>query len=315
MDDAAHEAAQPSDAGGAPGHAGWPHLDGVQHRFVQLPDLRMHVAEAGHGEPVVLLHGFGQHWWEWRAVLPALAERYRVICPDLRGAGWTDAPAVGYTGEQQLADVVALLDELGLQQVRLIGHDAGSLVGFDLCLRYPERVHSFVSTGAPHPFARFHPRMLQGGWRLWFQPVIASPVLGPAGLSAGSQWLTRYVFQSFTAPGFTWPEEDLEAFVARLRDPARARAGSALYRQFIVPQIWRIFRGRYRGMRLSTPTRALYGTEDRVQSPEIGAHVLSGYERHADDLALVWVDQAGHYVVDERPDAVVSAAREFLSRS
>ena len=58
-----------------------PHLDGVEHRFIDLPGLRMHVAEAGSGEPVVLLHGFPQHWWEWRDVIPGLAEQYRGDLP------------------------------------------------------------------------------------------------------------------------------------------------------------------------------------------------------------------------------------------
>ena len=66
-----------------------PDLGGVEHRFVKLPGLTMHVAEAGTGEPLLLLHGFPQHWWGWYKVLPALAQRYRVIAPDLRGAGWT----------------------------------------------------------------------------------------------------------------------------------------------------------------------------------------------------------------------------------
>ena len=65
----------------------FPQLDGVEHRFLDLPGLRMHVAEAGAGEPLLLLHGFPQHWWGWYKVLPALAQRYRVIAPDLRGAG------------------------------------------------------------------------------------------------------------------------------------------------------------------------------------------------------------------------------------
>jgi pimeloyl-ACP methyl ester carboxylesterase len=246
-------------------------------------------------------------------VLPALAGGYRVICPDLRGAGWTDAPAAGYTREQQLADALALLDVLGLDRVRLIGHDAGTLLGFTLCLTHPERVHSFVATGAPHPFARFHPRMLQGGWRLWFQPVVATPVLGSAALRGGHQWLARHLLQQFSAPSFTWREDDMEAFVGRLRDPARARAGSALYRHFIVPELWRIFRGRYHHLRLSTPTRALYGTEDRVLPPQVVARILGDHESHADDFALVMVDRAGHYLVDERPDAVVDIARQLFA--
>ncbi len=65
-----------------------------------------------------------QHWWEWRGILPGgLAAHYRVICPDLRGAGWTDAPPTGYDREQLLADVVALLDALELDRVCLIAHD------------------------------------------------------------------------------------------------------------------------------------------------------------------------------------------------
>jgi pimeloyl-ACP methyl ester carboxylesterase len=103
--------------------SGFPDLDDVEHRFVELPGRRMHVAEAGRGEPLLLLHGFPQHWWGWYKVLPALAHRYRVIAPDLRGAGWTDVPAAGYTSEQLVADVVALLDVLELDRVRVMAHD------------------------------------------------------------------------------------------------------------------------------------------------------------------------------------------------
>ena len=82
-----------------------PRLEGVEHRFVELPGLRMHVAEAGRGQPLLLLHGVTQHWWEWRKIIPELAQHYHVIAADLRGAGWTDAPAKGYTRNRQLADL------------------------------------------------------------------------------------------------------------------------------------------------------------------------------------------------------------------
>ena len=162
-----------------------PTLSGVEHAYVDLPGLRMHVAEAGAEEPVLLLHGFPQHWWEWRGIIPRLAPHYRVICPDLRGAGWTDAPAEGYTSEQQRADVLALLDCLGLDRVRLVAHDWSAIVGFQLAIHHPERIAQYASLATPHPWIRFRPAMLRGAWRLWFQPVIATPGVGPRLLARG----------------------------------------------------------------------------------------------------------------------------------
>ena len=148
-----------------------PELPGVTHAFVTLSTgLRMHVAEAGNPDAptVLLLHGFPQHWWEWRKVIPPLAERYRVVALDLRGAGWTDAPAHGYTVGDFLADVLALLDALGLRRVGLLAHDFSAFVGFRLCFDHPERVAAFLCLG-PHPYLRFKPQMLAGIPQLWFQ--------------------------------------------------------------------------------------------------------------------------------------------------
>ncbi|MFD7006144.1 alpha/beta fold hydrolase [Rhodococcus jostii] len=141
---------------------------------------------------MVLLHGFPQHWWEWRGVLPGLAAHYRVICPDLRGAGWTDAPPTGYTSEQLLADVVALLDALELDQVCLIAHDWGALLGYELCLRAPHRVRKYVSLGVPPPFVRFDPRLL----------------------GRGRQRLTYHLLRDFTTNRNTCSENDIELFAA-----------------------------------------------------------------------------------------------------
>src|SRR5215213_6122738 len=68
-----------------------PAVPGFTHRYIETPGLRTHVATIGAGDPVVLLHGFPQHWWQWRQIGKGLADRYQVICPDLRGAGWTKA--------------------------------------------------------------------------------------------------------------------------------------------------------------------------------------------------------------------------------
>src|SRR5581483_8160583 len=82
-----------------------PSLPGVAHRHVAVRGVRIHVAEAGEGEPLVLQHGWPQAWWRWRKMIPPLAERYRVIVPDLRGHGWSEEPRTGYEKESLAQDL------------------------------------------------------------------------------------------------------------------------------------------------------------------------------------------------------------------
>jgi pimeloyl-ACP methyl ester carboxylesterase len=106
----------------------------VAHRYIETGRLGVHIAEAGSGPPVLLLHGWPQHWYAWRELIPLLAGSRHLICPDLRGFGWTDAPASGYRTADLAADMVALLDALELDRADVIGHGEGGRVGFELCL-------------------------------------------------------------------------------------------------------------------------------------------------------------------------------------
>jgi len=285
-----------------------PHVAGVRHRFVDLPGLRMHVAEAGSGEPVLLLHGFPQHWWEWREVIPGLAERYHVIAPDLRGSGWTDAPHAGYWRDQLRDDVLALLDELGLERVRIISHDMGALVAFALSLDHPERVRQHVSLGGTPPFVSFSPKLIPAFKHLWFQQVLAMPGLGRRLLSGGRQRLPRYLFTHFTSEADRWTADDLDAFVSRLRIPERAHAGSALYRTLVLAELPRMIRGTYNDRRLVTPTLLLFGAADAAFPPDLVRILLRGSVDHVDDMQLAFIEGAAHFIADEKP-------RDVLERS
>jgi len=139
-----------------------PHVDGVSHRDVVANGVRLHVAEAGSSDadPILMLHGWPQHWWVWRALIPPLAERHRVICPDLRGFGWSEAPRGRYEPEIFASDAIALLDALEIDRVRLAGHDWGGLAGYLLALRHPERVQRYLALNIVHPWLRIRPGLL-----------------------------------------------------------------------------------------------------------------------------------------------------------
>ena len=104
-------------------------------------------------------------------------------------------------------------------------------------------------------------------------------------------------------------EEDVEVFLAPLREPARARALSALYRHFLLPETARILSGAYRDARMKTPTLVLVGADD-----PIGPEFLHGIDEHVDDLAMEYVEGAGHFVADERPEVVIQRALEFFAK-
>lgn len=180
----------------------------------------MHVATAGEGEPVVLLHTSFQHWYAWRHLIPDLAPRYSVICPDLRGCGWSDAPPNGYEKEGMAADVCSLLDALGLERVRLIGHGFGGLIGFLVCLLHPERVASYVAVGIVHPWLRMDARLAAGLWRSWYQTMVASPGIGPWVVRTRRSFLD-WLFRGTSPRKETWADEDIDRYREVLRDPRR----------------------------------------------------------------------------------------------
>jgi pimeloyl-ACP methyl ester carboxylesterase len=279
-----------------------PDLDGVTHRTVAARGMRFHVAEAGTGDPVVLLHGWPQHWWVWRHVVPLLAPHARLVMMDLRGFGWSDAPPGAYAKQTLADDVLAVLDELGLERVCLIGHDWGAWSGFLACLAAPERFAAFLALGAPRPGGRPRARQLLEVWRFGYQVAIASPVLGRR-LVADPRIVERAIVGG-AEQRHAWTPADLRAFSAVVAEPARAQASVSLYRTFLTREVARIPH-----RRLRVPTRIMVGARD----PAIPLVLLDGADEDADDVFVEIVPECGHFVPEEHPELVAQRASELFA--
>jgi pimeloyl-ACP methyl ester carboxylesterase len=287
---------------------GMPQVDGVVHRRVRARGIEFHLAEAGSGEDVVLcLHGWPQHWYEWRHLLPALADRHRVLALDQRGFGWSDAPAGGYEKESLADDVLAVLDALGIERVKLVGHDWGGWIGFLLCLRAPQRFERYLALNILHPWLRGARAALPYAWRFTYQLLVMAPLLGYQ-LHRRGRFVPRVLVSGSTRKE-AWDAATLSAFADNLADPARARAGVQMYRTFQLRELLPILRGRYEDQRLTVPTKLLFGVEDVVLRPEL----LAGYERHAEEMTVELVRDCGHFIADERPQLVAERARELFA--
>ena len=274
-----------------------PALEGVTHRTVAGRGLDFHVAEVGGGEPIVLLHGWPQHWWAWRRVVPLLAPHGRLLMPDLRGFGWSQAPPDGYEKQNMADDLLAVLDALELERVRLIAHDWGAWIGFLACLATPERFDAFVALSCPPPMGRPSPRQLLEVWRFAYQLVLSAPVVGER-LIASEPFIERLMEAAAAEPA-VWTPEELHAFAGVLAEPARARASVQLYRTFLLQEA-----GRAPAGRLVVPTRLMTGERD----PAVPPVLLEGAERDADDLTVETVPGCGHFMPEQRAELVAERA-------
>ena len=107
--------------------------------------MRIHYVIGGHGPPLVLLHGFPQHWRGWRLVMPAIADAgYTVVAPDLRGFGESDKPLDGYDVQTVSEDIREVMHQLGQEEVYLAGHDAGASVAYAWAAARPAEVRRLV---------------------------------------------------------------------------------------------------------------------------------------------------------------------------
>jgi pimeloyl-ACP methyl ester carboxylesterase len=267
----------------------------------------MHVAEAGGGEPMLLLHGWLQHWYAWRDVIPLLAERYRVICLDLRGFGWTEAPQTGYSTEELVEDLIALLDVLALERVFVIGHELGGRLGFHLSLREPARVRGHLALNALHPYGSLR-RLAPQAWRQWWTVFVETPLLGRTVLRRLPAF-TRLLFRVGNPTPDARAASAAQHFIGTLREPDRARAAERVQTQFAYRELVPTLLGKNRSTRLQTPTLMLNGTRDFALSPA----GLGGYEPYANDLRVELVTDAGHFLPEERPRLVAETAVRFFS--
>ena len=274
-----------------------PHVAGVEHEFVDAGGLRTHVALAGEGPPVLLMHGWPQHWYLWRDVIPVVAPHARVIAPDLRGFGWSGAPRDGYQMHQLARDMLALLDELGVEQVTVAGHDWGGFVGFLLALDHPQRVRSLLALNIIPPWPARDHKVLLDSWRFLYMPMLAAPGLG------------RRVGRAFAARGLSdsgLDAAEVEAFVSRFRGD-RGVVTERVYGSFLAT-LPEIARGRYSAAQLSVPSRLVFGTRD----PVLTARAARDAAAQTDRLDLELVPDAGHFVVDEKPELVADRLLAML---
>jgi pimeloyl-ACP methyl ester carboxylesterase len=283
----------------------------VEHFRAHIGSITTHWVVAGGDadETVVLLHGWPQTWYEWRHLIPVLAQTYRVIAPDLRGWGATERPAGGFDIATAAADVRNLLDHLGVDRTHVIGHDWGTPIGYHLSATTPDRVASFVALEASIPGAGGEDLLnFAGAWNpLWFFPFLATPDL-PQQLLAGREdlffaWILRQMARN-TPDALT--DTDLAVYVEAYRDADAIRTTCAYY-----ANTWRSAEQISAAAQhpLTMPVLAVAGERS------LGQHMLDFVRRLAPDADGVILPGCGHLIPEERPAELAELVTGFLAKA
>lgn len=280
-----------------------PEAPGFEHLVVETPGLRTHLAVIGAGEPVVLLHGFPEHWWQWHAIAPIIAEAgYRVICPDLRGAGWTVADDPGIERQTRLRDLLALFDALDIERAHVVSHDMSVITAVQLTYDHAERVRTAVQLSVWPAFFTFSPKLLPAFEHLppiiWHRP----------GASLRRTFSERYVARPISPA-------TIDAHLAPLRRPDIDGAVRPLVRRMVLPEAMRMMRGVYRRRRLSVPTLVVFGRRDHPTTEDLMRRICRNPERYADRVEFAYVDDAAHFITDDTPEAVADLAIDWFDRA
>ena len=278
------------------------------HHMASVNGIQMHYVMGGQGDPLVLLHGWPETWYAWHKVMPALAQNYTVIAPDLRGLGDSSKPTTGYDGKTVAEDIHQLVTQLGFNTIYLVGHDIGVWVAYPYAAEHPTEVEKLVIMEVPPP--GFWPPPVPLPW--WFSFHQTPDV--PESLVQGKEveylsWHYRGLALNPTAI----TQEAINEYVSRYSAPGGMRAGFEYYRAF---QENVMQNQNYSQTKLPMPVLALGGSYIPVLGGNITMpSIIYGMQQLAENVTGIKVPNSGHFIAEEQPQFVINQLSNFFGRN
>jgi pimeloyl-ACP methyl ester carboxylesterase len=276
---------------------------GIQERFANVNGVRLHYLTAGEGEPVVLLHGYAETSHMWLPLIERLQDEHTVIAPDLRGAGQSSAPPDGYTKAAMAQDIHALVEKLGYERVRIVGHDIGLMVAYAFAAQYPRQVDRIALMDAFLPgVGDWHSVWLMRDlWHFHFYGKV------PLALVHGRERIyLEHFWNDFAAdPKHSVPERDRRFYAKEYARPGHMRAGFEYFRAF--EQDADDF-AKFAKKPLAMPMLVLTGEKAS------GDFLIQQARMVATNVEGVVVRGSGHWLMEEAPGQVIPKLVEFLNQ-
>jgi pimeloyl-ACP methyl ester carboxylesterase len=278
------------------------------HRMATVNGIQMHYVIGGQGNPLVLLHGFPQTWYEWRHVMPALAKNYTVIVPDLRGLGDSSKPHAGYDGKTTAEDLNQLISKLGFEKILLVAHDIGAQTAFSYAAAHPNNVSKLVIMDFIFP-GFLPPQFGQTGpWWFTFHQVPNLPEFLVEGKER--EYISSFVkMLAYNPSAIT--ERDLDIYAEKYSVPGAMRDGFEYYRAFPVDAEQN--KALVNQSKLHIPVLVLEADFYPVFGGAVqGIPVVDAIKAMAQNVTGIKVPLSGHWIPEEQPNFLLKQLANFF---
>ena len=271
-----------------------------KHQTAYVNGVNIHYVIGGKGEPLVLVHGFGQNWYMWNRLLPELSKHYTVIAPDLRGVGESDKPEGGYDKKTMATDIHELVRKLGYTSVNMVGHDIGLMVAYAYAAQYSDEVKKLALLDALIPGVE--PVWNQISTTVWHFGFFARPVAGDIVAGHEREFLIDFWPQvGYVQNPFT--KEETDEFIRAYATPGSTTGSFHWFGAF--PQDVKDNHA-FMKKRLEMPLLAMGG--EFFSAPFLADHS----RLVATHVINTPIKGAGHWIVQEQTDQVLKGLMDFL---
>jgi len=294
-------------------------FEGFETKRIDTGEVEIHLRTAGHGVPVLLLHGYPQTHVTWHRVAPALAEQFTVVVPDLRGYGDSGCPPSdpdhqAYSKRTMANDMVAVMKVLGFDRFAVVGHDRGARVTYRMALDCPDRVARMVSldiiptlemwrrTDKARAMGAFH-------WMFLAQPAPKPETM----IGYDPDYFLEWLLESWAADRSVFTPQAMAEYKRCFRKPEVIHATCEDYRAGATVDVECDVADQEAGVKIACPLLALWGDKRSVGGPASG------------DGLLIWREWAhevsggpvpcGHFLPEEAPEVVLEQLLPFLGQN
>jgi pimeloyl-ACP methyl ester carboxylesterase len=279
------------------------------HQFAEVNGVRLHYVRQGAGKPVFFVHGWPGFWFEWNKNIPALAERFDVVAPDMRGYAYSDKPDLppeqGYTDVVMADDLAALIRHLGLDKVHMVAHDFGASWAQRFAQRHPGLLDKLVLLNPPYGGigGRWFqmPQVLESWYMIFHQQPWAEDVVGAT--RASIETYLHHFLRHWSHDTDVFPDGEIAEFVEAYSQPGAVRGGFNCYRA--------AFRtaGQQENTPIAAPTLVLWSDADPILRYEWSDNLGQYFTNYT----LKKIEGCGHFQHREAPDRINKELIDFLS--